>query len=65
MNLLGGAVQTATGTWLPDYFDERFALPLDIHHYHVPLDPSGNAYMAGGILMLARDFMKLGPLFPG
>jgi CubicO group peptidase (beta-lactamase class C family) len=63
INLLGGIVQQATGEWLPDFMSSQFAAPLDIHHYHVPLAPSGDAYMAGGILMLPRDFMKLGQLF--
>jgi CubicO group peptidase (beta-lactamase class C family) len=63
MNLLGGVVQQATRIWLPDFIYDEFARPLDIRHYHVPLDAAGNAYMAGGMLMLPRDFMKLGQLF--
>jgi CubicO group peptidase (beta-lactamase class C family) len=63
MNLLGAVVQEVTHTWLPEFINEHFARPLDIQHYHVPLDPAGNAYMAGGILLPPRDFMKLGQLF--
>lgn len=63
VNLLGGIVQQSTGTWLPEFIHSHFARPLDIQHYHVPLSPSGDAYMAGGILMRPRDFMKLGQLF--
>lgn len=63
MNLLGGIVQQTTGTWLPDFIYENFAKPLDISHYYVPLSKSGDAYMAGGMLMRPRDFMKLGQLF--
>jgi len=63
INLLGGIVQQTTGTWLPDFIHAYFAEPLDIHRYHVPVARSGDAYMAGGMLMLPRDFMKLGQLF--
>jgi CubicO group peptidase (beta-lactamase class C family) len=48
---------------LPDFLYDEFALPLDIHHYHVNLAPMDNAYMAGGIQMRPRDFMKMGQLF--
>jgi CubicO group peptidase (beta-lactamase class C family) len=63
INLLGGIVQQSTGTWLPDFIYQYFARPLDIHHYHVPLTASGDGYMAGGIIMRPRDFMKLGQMF--
>lgn len=63
INLLGGILQNTAHMWLPDFIFQRFALPLDIHHYHVPLAPSGDAYMAGGMLMRPRDFLKMGQLF--
>jgi CubicO group peptidase (beta-lactamase class C family) len=63
INLLGGIVQNVTGRWLPDFFHEQFAAPLDIRHYHLNLGPHNNAYMGGGIQMRPRDFMKLGQLF--
>jgi CubicO group peptidase (beta-lactamase class C family) len=63
IHLLGGIVQSTTGTWLPDFLYEQFARPLDIRRYHVNLAPLNNAYMGGGIQMRPRDFMKLGQLF--
>jgi CubicO group peptidase (beta-lactamase class C family) len=63
INLLGGIVESTTGTWLPDFLYKQFARPLDIRHYHVNLGPLNKAYMGGGIQMRPRDFMKLGQLF--
>jgi CubicO group peptidase (beta-lactamase class C family) len=63
MNLLGGVIQSTTGTWLPDFIYTHFAQPMDIAHYHVNLGPLNNAYMGGGLQMRPRDFMKLGQLF--
>lgn len=63
MNLIGPIVERSSGMSLPEFIFEHLALPLDIEHYHVPLGPKGDAYMAGGMLMRPRDFMKLGQLF--
>lgn len=63
MNLIGPIVEQSSGLWLPEFIFERFARPLDIEHYHVPLGPRGDAYMGGGMLMRPRDFIKLGQLF--
>jgi CubicO group peptidase (beta-lactamase class C family) len=63
MNLVGGIVANTTKTWLPDFFYQNFALPLDIHRYHMNLTPTDDAYGAGGVYLRPRDFLKLGQLF--
>jgi CubicO group peptidase (beta-lactamase class C family) len=63
LNLLGGIITNTTGAWLPEFFYQNLAQPLDIHSYHVNLMPLGNGYGAGGIYLRPRDFMKLGQLF--
>jgi CubicO group peptidase (beta-lactamase class C family) len=63
INLLGGIISNTTRTWLPDFFNEHYASPLDIYRYHINLTPEGHGYMGGGINMRPRDFMKLGQLF--
>ena len=63
INLLGAAISRTTGIWLPRFFEERFARPLDIHHYHINLQPMGDAYLGGGIRLRPRDFLKLGQLY--
>ena len=63
INLLGGIVSNKTGAWLPDFFHQRFARPLDIRRYYLNMMPRGNAYMGGGIYIRPRDFIKLGQVF--
>ncbi|MDQ3743022.1 MAG: beta-lactamase family protein [Acidobacteriota bacterium] len=63
INLLGGVIANTTRKWLPDFFYENFARPLDIHTYHVNLTPTGDGYGAGGIYLRPRDFLKLGQVF--
>jgi len=63
MNLVGGIVRNATGTWLPEFFDQYLARPLQITSYHMNLMPSGEAYMGGGLYMRPRDQLKLGQLY--
>jgi CubicO group peptidase (beta-lactamase class C family) len=61
-NLLGGVISTKTGMWLPEFFRDYFARPLDIEDYYLPLQPTGEAYMGGGMFLKPRDFLKLGQL---
>jgi CubicO group peptidase (beta-lactamase class C family) len=61
-NLLGGVLQRASGQSLPVLFQNLIAEPLQIKRYYMPLTPMGDAYMAGGVRLLPRDFMKLGQL---
>ena len=57
MNLLGGVISHATGEWLPDFFRDNIALPLDFGRYHLQLmpPPNDNLYLGGGSYMRPRD----------
>jgi len=65
INLLGGIISHATSQWLPDFFHENFARPLDFGRYYLQLmpPPLRDMYTGGGHYMLPRDLMKLGQLF--
>jgi CubicO group peptidase (beta-lactamase class C family) len=63
INLVGGIVSKATGTWLPKFFDQYLARPLRITSYHMNLMPTGEAYMGGGLYLRPRDQLKLGQLY--
>jgi CubicO group peptidase (beta-lactamase class C family) len=62
-NLLGGVLQRASGKSLPVLFHELVAAPLQIKRYYMPLTPTGDAYMGGGVRFVLRDFMKLSQLY--
>ena len=64
-NLVGGALTAATGTWLPEYFDETVARPLQFGRYHWNLMPNGEGYLGGGAFLRPRDLLKLGQAFLG
>lgn len=59
----GGAVAAVTKTWLPEYFDEHLARPLQFGRYYLNLMPNGEAYMGGGAYLTPRDQLKLGQLY--
>lgn len=59
-NFLGAVVAKKTGKWLPDYFRDELAKPLQVSRYYMPITPTGEAYMGGGMQWLPRDFLKLG-----
>lgn len=61
-NLLGAVIKKVSGQWLPHYFYEHYARPMQIRYYHINLMPNGEAYMGGGIRMTPRDFLKMGQL---
>jgi CubicO group peptidase (beta-lactamase class C family) len=63
INLVGGAVRNTTHRWLPDFFDEYVARPLQMHSFYVNLMPTGEAYMGGGLYLRPRDQLKLGQLY--
>ena len=65
LNLVGGAVAASTHTWLPDFFEEHLARPLQFGTYYLNLMPNGEAYMGGGAYLLPRDQLKLGQLYLG
>jgi CubicO group peptidase (beta-lactamase class C family) len=62
INLLGGVISETTGRWLPEWFHDNYAAPLQIATYHMNLMPTGEGYAAGGLRMRPRDFMKMGQL---
>jgi CubicO group peptidase (beta-lactamase class C family) len=63
LNLVGGVVANATGKWLPEFFDEYLARPLQFGNYHLNLTPTGEAYTGGGAYLRPRDELKLGQLY--
>ncbi len=63
INLIGGAIQRATGMSLLRFFQETFADPLEISYYQLNLSPTEDAYMGGGIRLRPRDFLKLGQVY--
>jgi CubicO group peptidase (beta-lactamase class C family) len=63
MNLVGGVVRNSTNAWIPEFFEENLARPLQFRTYHINLTPTGEAYMGGGISIRPRDEIKLGQLY--
>jgi CubicO group peptidase (beta-lactamase class C family) len=63
INLVGGALTAATRTWLPDYFEETVARPLQFGRHHWNLMPTGEGYQGGGAFLRPRDLLKLGQAF--
>jgi len=63
INLLGGIVRNATHTWLPEFFYENVAKPLQIKTYHWNLMSNGEGYAGGGLYLRPRDQLKLGQLY--
>lgn len=65
INLLGAVVARETQQRLTDYFEARFAKPMEFRSYGMWLmpPPVSEAYMAGGDRFLPRDFLKFGQLF--
>jgi CubicO group peptidase (beta-lactamase class C family) len=62
-NLVGGVVERATGTWLPDFFYRYIAQPLQFGTYHFQLTPTLSGYLGGGSYYTPRDLLKLGQLW--
>jgi CubicO group peptidase (beta-lactamase class C family) len=63
INLVGGALTTATATWLPELFDRTIARPLQFGRYHWNLDPRHEGYLGGGAYVRPRDLLKLGQAY--
>ncbi len=63
INMVGRIIGEATRSWLPKFFEQHIARPLQIEHYAVNLMPLGEAYSGGGMRMLSRDFLKFGQLY--
>jgi CubicO group peptidase (beta-lactamase class C family) len=62
-NLVGGALTTATHTWLPELFDRSVARPLQFGRYYWNLAPNGEGYQGGGARVRPRDLLKIGQLW--
>jgi CubicO group peptidase (beta-lactamase class C family) len=63
INLAGGAIARSTAAWLPAYFAQHVAEPLDMQRYALNLTPTGQWYLGGGAYIRPRDFLKVGQLF--
>lgn len=59
INLAAAALAQAQGLWLPEFFADRIAAPLNIDRYYFNLAPDGQGYMGGGIRLTPRDQLKL------
>jgi CubicO group peptidase (beta-lactamase class C family) len=62
-NLVGGALTTATHTWLPELFDRSVARPLQFGRYYWNLAANGEGYQGGGSRVRPRDFLKIGQVY--
>jgi CubicO group peptidase (beta-lactamase class C family) len=62
-NLVGGALTTATRTWLPDLFDRSVARPLQFGRYYWNISANGEGYQGGGAFVRSRDLLKIGELY--
>jgi CubicO group peptidase (beta-lactamase class C family) len=63
MNLMGAALTSATGTWLPELFERTIARPLQFGPYHWNLMPTGEGYLGGGAYVRPRDLLKVGQAY--
>jgi len=63
INLTGGALTTATQTWLPEYFAWKVAGPLKFGPWHWNLTPNDEGYLGGGAFLRPRDLLKVGQAY--
>ena len=63
LNLAAGMIAHATQAWLPEFFDQTIAQPLELDHYAINLTPTGQMYGGGGVQMRPRDLLKFGQLY--
>ena len=63
MNLMGAALTTATGTWLPELFRRAVADPLQFGPWHWNLMPTDEGYLGGGSWLRPRDLLKVGQAY--
>lgn len=63
LNLVGGALNAATGESLPELFDRTIAQPLQFGPYYWNVMPNGEGYLGGGAYLLPRDLLKVGQMY--
>lgn len=63
LNLVGGALNAATGESLPELFDRVIARPLQFGPYYWNVMPNGEGYLGGGAFMRPRDLLKVGQTY--
>src|SRR6185503_16080236 len=63
INLVGGALTSATNTWLPELFERTVARPLQFGLWHWNLMPNGHGYLGGGARVRPRDLLKVGQAY--
>ncbi len=63
INLVGGALTTVTGAWLPELFERKIARPLQFGQWHWNLAPNGEGYLGGGSFIRPRDLLKIGQAY--
>jgi CubicO group peptidase (beta-lactamase class C family) len=63
LNLVGGALNAATGESLPELFDRVIARPLQFGPYFWNVMPNGEGYLGGGAFMRPRDLLKVGQTY--
>ena len=63
LNLVGGALNAATGESLPELFDRVIAQPLQFGPYYWNVMPNGEGYLGGGAYMRPRDLLKVGQTY--
>lgn len=61
-NLLGGVIATEARQPLADLFRKWVADPLEMRHYALNLQPTGEPYMGGGLQVEPRDLLKFAQL---
>ncbi|HEY3173900.1 MAG TPA: serine hydrolase [Thermoanaerobaculia bacterium] len=62
-NLVGAVLKAATGTSLPELFEQWVARPLQFGRYYWNLMPTGDGYLGGGAFLRPRDFLKVGQAY--
>ena len=62
-NLIGAALTTAGGVWLPEFFDRSVARPLEWSPFFWNLMPNGEGYLGGGSRVRPRDLLKVGQAY--
>lgn len=63
LNLVGGALNAATGESLPELFDRTIARPLQFGRYFWNVMPNNEGYLGGGAYLLPRDLLKVGQMY--